>query len=245
MKTDNLDIEDQINNTPFQKVGYVRVSTKDQNPERQLHDLPFELDKTFIDHFSGKTAKRPALQEMFDYVRSGDIVYAHDVFRLARSLIDLVTIVQKLNKKGVSVHIVKNNLNFTPNSDDKFDKFQLHVLGAVAELERGIISENQAEGIKLAKKKKGKYKGRSPAITEEKLKELIHTLKNKDDSYPFTQIAKDYGVSYMTLIRYRKKYAKQINAQSDWPFWQFSRTHNPLKSFNETDKLWKNLHGTV
>jgi DNA invertase Pin-like site-specific DNA recombinase len=54
----------------------------------------------------------------------------------------------------VSVHIVKNNLNFTPNSDDKFDKFQLHVLGAVAELERGIISENQAEGIKLAKKRK-------------------------------------------------------------------------------------------
>ncbi|MGS4743719.1 recombinase family protein [Citrobacter farmeri] len=215
MEKENLDIEDQIKNTPFQRVGYIRVSTKDQNPERQLHDLPFELDKTFIDHFSGKTAKRPALQEMFDYVRSGDIVYAHDVFRLARSLIDLVTIVQKLNKKGVSVHIVKNNLNFTPNSDDKFDKFQLHVLGAVAELERGIISENQAEGIKLAKKKKGKYKGRLPAITEEKLKELIHTLKNKDDSYPFTQIAKDYGVSYMTLIRYRKKYAKQINAQSD------------------------------
>lgn len=215
MEKENLDIEDQIKNTPFQRVGYIRVSTKDQNPERQLHDLPFKLDKTFIDHFSGKTAKRPALQEMFDYVRSGDIVYAHDVFRLARSLIDLVTIVQKLNKKGVSVHIVKNNLNFTPNSDDKFDKFQLHVLGAVAELERGIISENQAEGIKLAKKKKGKYKGRSPAITEEKLKELIHTLKNKDDSYPFTQIAKDYGVSYMTLIRYRKKYAKQINAQSD------------------------------
>ena len=215
MEKENLDIEDQIKNTPFQRVGYIRVSTKDQNPERQLHDLPFELDKTFIDHFSGKTAKRPALQEMFDYVRSGDIVYAHDVFRLARSLIDLVTIVQKLNKKGVSVHIVKNNLNFTPNPDDTFDKFQLHVLGAVAELERGIISENQAEGIKLAKKKKGKYKGRSPAITEEKLKELIHTLKNKDDSYPFTQIAKDYGVSYMTLIRYRKKYAKQINAQSD------------------------------
>ena len=215
MEKENLDIEDQIKNTPFQRVGYIRVSTKDQNPERQLHDLPFELDKTFIDHFSGKTAKRPALQEMFDYVRSGDIVYAHDVFRLARSLIDLVTIVQKLNKKGVSVHIVKNNLNFTPNSDDKFDKFQLHVLGAVAELERGIISENQAEGIKLAKKKKGKYKGRSPAIEGEKLNELIQTLKNKDDSYSFTQIAKDYGVSYMTLIRYRKKYAKQINAQSD------------------------------
>lgn len=215
MEKENLDIEDQINNTPFQRVGYVRVSTKDQNPERQLHDLPFKLDKVFIDHFSGKTAKRPALQEMLDYVRTGDIVYAHDVFRLARSLIDLVTIIQKLNSKGVSVAIIKNNLNFTPNSDDKFDKFQLHVLGAVAELERGILKENQAEGIKLAKKKKGKYKGRSPAITEEKLKELIHTLKNKDDSYPFTQIAKDYGVSYMTLIRYRKKYAKQINAQSD------------------------------
>ena len=215
MEKENLDIEDQIENTPFQRVGYIRVSTKDQNPERQLHDLPFKLDKTFIDHFSGKTAKRPALQEMFDYVRSGDIVYAHDVFRLARSLIDLVTIVQKLNKKGVSVHIVKNNLNFTPNSDDKFDKFQLHVLGAVAELERGIISENQAEGIELAKKKKGKYKGRSPAITEEKLKELVQTLKNKDDSYSFTQIAKDYGITYMTLTRYRKKYAKQINAQSD------------------------------
>lgn len=213
MEKENLDIEDQIENTPFQRVGYIRVSTKDQNPERQLHDLPFKLDKTFIDHFSGKSAKRPALQEMFDYVRSGDIVYAHDVFRLARSLIDLVTIIQKLNRKGVSVHIVKNNLNFTPNSDDKFDKFQLHVLGAVAELERGIINENQAEGIKLAKKKKGKYKGRSPAIKDEKLKELIQTLKNKDDSYSYTQIAKDFDISYMTLIRYRNKYSKQIQTK--------------------------------
>lgn len=211
MKIENLDIEDQINNTPFQRVGYVRVSSKDQNPERQLHDLPFKLDKIFIDHFSGKTAKRPALQEMFDYVRTGDIVYAHDVFRLARSLIDLVTIIQTLNKKGVSVNIVKNNLNFTPNSDDKFDKFQLHVLGAVAELERGIISDNQAEGIELAKKKKGKYKGRMPAISGEKLKELINTLKNKPDSYSYTQIAKDYGVSYMTLTRYREKYKNKIN----------------------------------
>lgn len=211
MKIENLDIEDQINNTPFQRVGYVRVSSKDQNPERQLHDLPFKLDKIFIDHFSGKTAKRPALQEMFDYVRTGDIVYAHDVFRLARSLIDLVTIIQKLNKEGVSVNIVKNNLNFTPNSDDKFDKFQLHVLGAVAELERGIISDNQAEGIKLAKKKKGKYKGRTPAISGEKLKELINTLKNKPDSYSYTQIAKDFGVSYMTLTRYRDKYKNKIN----------------------------------
>lgn len=213
MEKENLDIEDQIENTPFQRVGYIRVSTKDQNPERQLHDLPFKLDKTFIDHFSGKSAKRPALQEMFDYVRSGDIVYAHDVFRLARSLIDLVTIIQKLNRKGVSVHIVKNNLNFTPNSDDKFDKFQLHVLGAVAELERGIINENQAEGIKLAKKKKGKYKGRSPAIKDEKLKELIQTLKSKDDSYSYTQIAKDFDISYMTLIRYRNKYSKQIQTK--------------------------------
>ncbi|HHG5271136.1 TPA: recombinase family protein [Acinetobacter baumannii] len=213
MEKENLDIEDQIENTPFQRVGYIRVSTKDQNPERQLHDLPFKLDKTFIDHFSGKSAKRPALQEMFDYVRSGDIVYAHDVFRLARSLIDLVTIIQKLNRKGVSVQIVKNNLNFTPNSDDKFDKFQLHVLGAVAELERGIINENQAEGIKLAKKKKGKYKGRSPAIKDEKLKELIQTLKNKDDSYSYTQIAKDFDISYMTLIRYRNKYSKQIETK--------------------------------
>ena len=211
MRIENLDIEDQINNTPFQRVGYVRVSSKDQNPERQLHDLPFKLDKIFIDHFSGKTAKRPALQEMFDYVRTGDIVYAHDVFRLARSLIDLVTIIQKLNKKGVSVNIVKNNLNFTPNSDDKFDKFQLHVLGAVAELERGIISDNQAEGIELAKKKKGKYKGRTPAISGEKLKDLINTLKNKPDSYSYTQIAKDFGVSYMTLTRYRDKYKNKIN----------------------------------
>ncbi len=95
-------------------MGYIRVSTKDQNPERQLHDLPFKLDKTFIDHFSGKTAKRPALQEMFDYVRSGDIVYAHDVFRLARSLIDLVTIVQKLNKKGVSCSYCQKQLNSHP-----------------------------------------------------------------------------------------------------------------------------------
>src|SRR5215213_6281038 len=94
-----------------QRVGYIRVSTLDQQSGRQLEGL--ELDRTFVDHASGKDAKRPQLEELLNFVRTGDTVIVHSMDRLARNLDDLRRIVQTLTGKGVRIEFVKENLTFT------------------------------------------------------------------------------------------------------------------------------------
>ena len=93
------------------KIGYVRVSSFDQNPERQLEGI--ELDKKFIEKASGKNTNRPKLEEMIDYVREGDVLIVHSMDRLARNLDDLRRIVFSLTEKHVSVQFLKENLTFT------------------------------------------------------------------------------------------------------------------------------------
>ena len=94
-----------------QRVGYIRVSTLDQHEGRQLEGM--ELDRTFVDHASGKDAKRPQLEELLNFVRTGDTVIVHSMDRLARNLDDLRHIVQALTNKGVRIEFVKENLTFT------------------------------------------------------------------------------------------------------------------------------------
>ena len=93
-----------------QNIGYIRVSTLDQNTERQLADV--KLHKIFEDKASGKDTKRPALAECLRYLRQGDTLLVHSIDRLARNLEDLQKIVRELTDKGVSVRFVKENLIF-------------------------------------------------------------------------------------------------------------------------------------
>ena len=143
------------------KVGYIRVSSFDQNPERQLEGI--ELHKNFIDYASGKNANRPALEELLNYIREDDIVIVHSMDRLARNLDDLRKIVSNLTKQNIQVHFIKENLQFTGN-DSPMSKLMLSVMGAFAEFERSLIKERQKEGIDIAKQK-GKYKGRTKSIS--------------------------------------------------------------------------------
>src|SRR5438270_6093635 len=94
-----------------QRIGYIRVSTLDQNTERQLEGV--ELDKTFTDKASGKDTKRPQLEILMSFVRSGDTVVVHSMDRLARNLDDLRRIVQTLTGKGVKIEFLKEHLTFT------------------------------------------------------------------------------------------------------------------------------------
>ena len=94
-----------------QRIGYIRVSTFDQNPERQLEYS--KVDKTFTDKASGKDTKRPALEALLDFVREGDTIVVHSMDRLARNLVDLRCLVQKTTKRGIHVEFVKDNLTFT------------------------------------------------------------------------------------------------------------------------------------
>lgn len=139
-----------------QKVGYVRVSSVEQNTGRQLEGI--EVDRIFVDRASGKNTDRPKFQEMLNYVREGDRVIVHSMDRFARSLKDLVTEVDKLVKRGIAIQFVKENITFTAQSTP-MDNLMLQLMGAFAQFEREIILERQKEGIKLASSQ-GKYKGR-------------------------------------------------------------------------------------
>jgi len=178
-------------------IGYVRVSTFEQNPERQLEG--FQLDRVFTDKLSGKDTNRPALDEMLDYVRDGDIIIVHSMDRLARNLDDLRSLVFKLNSKQVKIQFVKENLTFT-GEDSPMSNLLLSVMGAFAEFERSLIRERQLEGIALAKKR-GVYKGRKKALDEEQVK-LITTEIEKGKTK--SSIAKDFNISRETLYQYLK-----------------------------------------
>ena len=143
-----------------QRVGYIRVSTVEQNTERQLDGIA--LDKTFTDKASGKDAIRPALQAALAYVREGDTLYVHSLDRLGRNVDDLRRIVSDLTGRGVTVAFVKNSLTFTGDKRDPMATLMLTLLAAFAEFERSLLRERQAEGIAIAKAR-GVYKGRAKA----------------------------------------------------------------------------------
>lgn len=176
-------------------IGYIRVSTFEQNHERQLEN--FELDKIFTDKCSGKDTKRPALVEMLNYVRDGDTIIVHSIDRLARNLDDLRRLVQQFNQKQVVVQFVKENLKFT-GEDSPMSNLLLSVMGAFAEFERALIRERQLEGIAIAKKK-GVYKGRKKSLDNDQLKALQEKITNGESK---TQIAKEFNISRETLYQY-------------------------------------------
>lgn len=180
-----------------QHVGYIRVSTLDQNTERQLDGV--QLDKTFTDKASGKDAERPQLKAALDYVREGDTLVVHSMDRLARNTLDLLQLVRDLNARGVAVQFMKERLTFT-GEESPMAKLQLTILGAVAEFERSLIRERQREGIALAKAK-GVYKGRRRALDDAQVIELRERDKAAQGRGR-AALARQYGISRETLYQY-------------------------------------------
>lgn len=150
-------------------VGYIRVSTVDQNTERQLDGLT--LDKVFEDKCSGKDANRPALNALIEYVREGDTVVVHDISRMARNLEDLLQLVKAFNKRGVAVRFNKEGLSFTGEANP-MQELMLSMLGAVYQFERSMMLERQREGIQQAKAA-GKYKGGKARVDAESIREAL------------------------------------------------------------------------
>src|SRR5215217_2043755 len=178
-----------------QRIGYIRVSTLDQHVERQLEGI--EVDKTFIDHASGKDTKRPQLELLMSFVRTGDTVIVHSMDRLARNLDDLRRIVRTLTDRGVRIEFVKEHLAFT-GEDSPMASLMLSVMGAFAEFERSLIRERQREGITLAKKR-GAYRGRKKALSPQEVAEL---RKRVAAGISKAQVAREAGISRQTLYQY-------------------------------------------
>lgn len=181
-----------------QTIGYVRVSSADQNPDRQIEGLG-AVDKTFTDYLSGASKQdRPGLNTAIDYIREGATFRVYSIDRLSRSLQDLTTIVADITNKGASIEFVKEHLTFTANTSSPTDTLMLHLLGAFAEFERALIKERQREGITIAKAKE-KYPGRKPiTLTDQQEHNLERWLH---DGIPKTTIAKRLGISRSTLYR--------------------------------------------
>jgi DNA invertase Pin-like site-specific DNA recombinase len=180
-----------------QTVGYIRVSTFEQNTDRQLEGI--QLDKVFTDKASGKDTKRPELELLIQYVREGDTVVVHSMDRLARNLDDLRQTVQKLTGRSIRIQFVKESLTFT-GEDSPMANLMLSVMGAFAEFERALIRERQREGIALAKQR-GVYRGRKRSLSDKEIAEVRQRIEAGEKK---AKIARDYGISRETLYQYLK-----------------------------------------
>jgi len=178
-----------------QQVGYLRVSTLIQNTVRQLDGV--HLHKTFEDKASGKNVDRPQLTACLTHLRDGDTLHVHSMDRLCRNLDDLRRIVKELTSRGVVVKFHKEGLSFT-GEDAPMSNLLLSMLGAVAEFERSIILERQREGISIAKVE-GKYKGRKPSLTFERVLELQRRAGAGEKK---TALAREFGISRETVYTY-------------------------------------------
>jgi DNA invertase Pin-like site-specific DNA recombinase len=187
-----------------QRIGYIRVSTADQNTARQLDGL--QLDKVFEEKASANDANRPKLHECLRFVREADTLSIHSMDRLARSLIDLQRIVDDLVGRGVTVEFVKEGLTFTPGTTSPMARLQLQLMGAVAEFERSLIRERQREGIAIARAA-GKFsKERTKKLTAADI-EAVHEQVAR--GVPKAEIARAYGISRETLYTYLRASASQ------------------------------------
>ena len=175
----------------MERVGYRRVSTHDQNLERQ--DLG-EVDRVFEEHESGSRKDRPALEEMLGYCRDGDQIVVWSIDRLARDLRDLQSIVERVTSVGASIQFLSEGLSFGPGDSDPFSKLQFQMLGAFAEFERAITRKRQAEGIAKAKKR-GVYRGGKRRIDRDRVLEMT-----ENGSGP-SAIAEEMSISRMTVYR--------------------------------------------
>jgi DNA invertase Pin-like site-specific DNA recombinase len=185
------------------RLGYLRVSTVDQNTTRQLDGIP--VDKIFEDHASGKDTNRPQLQAALEWAREGDTLVVHSMDRLARNLGDLLRIVADLTNRKVKVEFVKEGLTFT-GEDSPMATLMLSIMGAVASFERSMILERQREGVALAKKA-GKYHGRAPAIRSSNGK-LEQLTKLTAEGKGVAEMARAVGVSRQTVYSWLKNQQK-------------------------------------
>lgn len=174
------------------QLAYVRVSTVEQNEQRQIEAMNrYNIEKWFVEKVSAKDTNRPKLQELLAFAREGDVIHIHDFSRLARSTKDLLDIVEQLNAKGITLVSNKENIDTsTPTG-----KLMLTMIGAINEFERTNLLERQREGIAIAKREK-RYKGRK-AVNIPDFEQHYQRYMNREVSK--SQLAKELNISRPTL----------------------------------------------
>lgn len=182
-------------------IGYIRVSTIEQNPDRQYSDLKkYKIDKFFEEHASGKNTERPVLNEMLNFIREGDTLFIESFSRLARNTADLLSIIETLKNKNVKIISQKENLD----TGSPTGKMMITMIGAIATFERELILERQKEGIAIAKAA-GKYKGRKKILPPANFETLYSLYLNRQIPTK-KEFAKKCNVSLPVLERFIKEF---------------------------------------
>lgn len=182
------------------RYGYARVSTAEQNEARQVEALVAEgipEERIFTDKASGKNTDREGLRKLLNTVRAGDEIFIISLDRLARSTVDLLQIVKELDERGIYLQTKDGKVDTkTPEG-----KFNLTILGAVAQLERELMLERQREGIAIAKRE-GKYAknhGHEKRVDDSMLRGIYEQIK--DGSMTKSAAAEKLGITRPTLDR--------------------------------------------
>lgn len=182
------------------KIGYARVSTGLQNLDLQLDSLnKFGCEKVFTDHISGAKSHRPGLESAIDFARSGDEIVVWRLDRLGRNMEDLITLVNRMNERGVSFHSLQESITMDKSSST--GQLMFHLFAAFAEFERNLILERSEAG-RAAARARGRVGGRPEKLTGKDL-ELLKTLV--DNGTPVKTIAEKWNVSRTTIYRYLSK----------------------------------------
>ena len=178
------------------KVGYVRVSKKDQNPELQRRELEAAgCERIFEERISSRKADRPQLRAAIDYCREGDALVVWKLDRFGRSLKELIKLVNGLNERGVEFVSLRESLDtMTPGG-----KLVFHVFGSVAEFERDVIRERTMAGLEAARAR-GRKGGRKPVMDRKKIALASKLMKDRD--VPIPEVCEAVGVSKATLYRH-------------------------------------------
>lgn len=190
------------------KFLYARVSSNDGSQKIDRQTTTAEIyDEVFIDYASGGSTNRPKLQEMLKWIRKGDIVEVHSIDRLARNINDLLQIVKTITEeRHAEIFFIKENLRFTDDTNNPFNKLTLQIIGSIAEFERNMIKMRQKEGIAIAKQKGVYSKERSKKLSLSKQEELKEDIKNK---LRVCEILKKYGITKPTFYRYKESYLNE------------------------------------
>lgn len=188
------------------KIGYARVSTGLQNLNLQEDRLnAYGCEKIFSDHISGSKSKRPGLDKAVEFARSGDTIVVWRLDRLGRNMEDLITLVNKLNERGVSFHSLEENITMDKSSST--GQLLFHLFAAFAEFERNLILERSSAG-RIAARARGRYGGRPEKLNQRDLN-LLKTLY--DNGTPIKTIAEQWQVSRTTIYRYLNKLEDKEN----------------------------------
>lgn len=190
--------QEPITTTSVQRISYIRVSSVGQNLARQREAIG-QVDREFSDEISASTRQtRIGLQACLDYLRSGDELMVASIDRLARSVIDLHSIINNVTQKGASITFIKEGMTFSSHKSDPRTLLMLGILGSFAEFERAIIKERQVEGIAQAKAR-GVYKGRKKKLTHA---QVAYAKKQIANGVTKTQVAQELGISRATLYNW-------------------------------------------